>query len=63
MTEKPSPERESHGSDVDGEPSPMARFADLARRLVNVPPAKVAEEQAKYDEAEDKKRRPRLRPS
>ncbi len=63
MTEKPSPERESHGSDGEGEPSPMARFADLARRLVNVSPAKVAEEQAKYDEAEERKRRPRLTPN
>lgn len=62
MTEKPSPESRS---DRDGEsgPSPMARFTDLARRLVTVSPEKVAEEQAKYDEAEERKRRPRLTPN
>lgn len=62
MTEKPSPE--SPGDrDGESEPSPMARFTDLARRLVTVSPEKVAEEQAKYDEAEERKRRPRLTPN
>ncbi len=62
MTEKPSPESPSDRG-AASEPSPMARFTDLARRLVTVSPEKVAEEQAKYDEAEGKKRRPRLKPS
>jgi len=62
MTEKPSPESPSDRA-VESEPSPMARFTDLARRLVTVSPKKVAEEQAKYDESEDKKRRPRLTPN
>lgn len=60
MTEKPSP---NSPSDRENGPSPMARFTDLARRLVTVSPEKVAEEQARYDEAEDRKRRPRLTPS
>ena len=62
MTEKPSPESQSD-RDGEGEPGPMARFTDLARRLVTVSPEKVAEEQAKYDEAEERKRRPRLTPN
>lgn len=62
MTEKPSPNSPDDRG-VASEPSPMARFTDLARRLVTVSPEKVAEEQARYDEAEDKKRRPRLTPS
>lgn len=63
MTEKPSPERESHDSGADSGESPMANFVNLARRLVNVPPAKIAEEQAKYDAEEDRKKRPRLQSS
>ena len=55
MTEKPSPERLSDKEEASG-PSPMTRFTDLARRLVTIPPEKVAEEQAKYDEEEDRKR-------
>lgn len=62
MTEKPSPESPGDKAGESG-PSPMARFTDLARRLVTVSPAKVAEEQAKYDEAEERKRRPRLTPN
>lgn len=61
MMEKPS----LNGPDDrtgESEPSPMAKFTDLARRLVTVSPEKVAEEQARYDEAEDKKRRPKLTP-
>ena len=62
MTEKPSPE--SPGDKAgESEASPMARFTDLARRLVAVPPEKVAEEQAKYDAEEERKRRPRLTPN
>ena len=61
MTEKPSPESQSDRG-AASEPSPMARFTDLARRLVTVPPEEVAEEQAKY-EAEERKRRPRLTPN
>ncbi len=63
MTEKPSPERPNPDRDVASGPSPMARFTNLARKLVNVPPEKVAEELARYDESEDKKRRPRLTPN
>lgn len=62
MTEKPSPESPGDRG-AASEPSPMARFTDLARRLVTVSPEKVAEEQAKYDEAEERKRRPRLTPN
>ncbi len=63
MTEKPSPERPDGDRDAASEPSPLTRFTDLARRLVTVAPERVAEEQAKYDEEEDRKRRPRLTPS
>ena len=62
MTEKPSPESQSDRG-AASELSPMARFTDLARRLVTVSPEKVAEEQAKYDEAEERQRRPRLTPN
>jgi len=62
MTEKPSPESPSDRSG-ESEPNPMARFTELARRLVTVAPERVAEEQAKYDEEEDRKRRPRLTPN
>lgn len=62
MTEKPSPNSPGVRAE-ESEPSPMAKFTDLARRLVTVAPEKVAEEQARYDEAEDRKRRPRLMPS
>lgn len=62
MTEKPSP-NSLDDKDAENEPSPMAKFTDLARRLVTVSPEKVAEEQERYDEAEDRKRRPRLTPS
>jgi len=61
MTEKPSPESPSDRAG-ESEPSPMARFADLARLLVNVAPEKVAEEQTKYDLSEERSRRPKLKP-
>jgi len=63
MTEKPSPERLDGDRDAASEPSPMARFTHLARRLVTVSPEKVAEERVRYDEEEDRKRRPRLTPN
>ena len=62
MTEKPSPESPGDRAGENGA-SPMANFVNLARRLVNVSPEKVAEEQAKYDAEEERKRRPRLTPN
>ncbi len=63
MTEKPSPERQDDDRDEADGIAPMERFRSLARRLVTVSPEKVAEEQARYDEEEDRKRRPRLTPN
>ena len=61
MTEKPLPESPNDRAG-ENEPSPMARFTDLARRLVNVPPEKVAEAQERYDARDTRaKRRPPLR--
>ena len=59
MNEKPSPNGPD-GSDAASELSPMDRFTDLARRLVHIPPEKVDEEKARYDEAEERRQRPRL---
>ncbi len=61
MMEKPSPNSPDDRVG-ENEQSPMERFVSLARRLVTVSPEKVAEEQARYDEAEDRKRRPKLTP-
>lgn len=62
MTEKPSPESPDDRAG-QSEASPMANFVNLARRLVNVPPEKVAEEQAKYDAEVNRERRSKLKAS
>lgn len=51
-----SPKDKAEGS----ERAPMERFRDLARGLLNVTPEQVREEQARYEESEDRKRRPPL---
>ena len=59
MMEKPSPESPGDRAG-EGEASSMANFVNLARRLVNVSPEKVAEEQAKYDAETERKKRSKL---
>lgn len=57
MAQKPRPpERPSGGSEANAAPpcadaaTPMGRFKSLARRLLDVPRDRFAEEQRKYDE-------------
>lgn len=59
MTQRPPPESPKDKAE-EGARAPMDRFRDLARGLLNVTPEQVKGEQARYEENEDRKRRPRL---
>ena len=57
MTERPSPEGQPKGKDVDGGGAPMERFRSLTSGLLKVTPEQMREQQELYAQKSALKKR------